>query len=299
MSHLLAHEVRNPLHGMIATLDALREKDLDSDSHDLVRSAQSAATSVVDVLSDVLDVEKWKTSRFALHLTPVHMEDLLEEIAAAYRVMAQVPLRIFVSPEVSMVWLDRPKVRQLLVNGLTNASKLTTSGCITLCVRSTGQYLTKQFTPKHITASTCGKESDAADDMSDIVRDLRLRYALFEVFDTGPGIDDHKQGELFQLFNSSLGRGSSGIGLPLCSTIVSSCGGEIGLENRQSSAACSSSDESQGKRCENGSRHGARFWFTFPYAPIVSDADRITCGREGVRGQRRAKRRPDIGKLMH
>ena len=218
----VSHEIRNPLTAIMGTIDLLElpgDEALRKTRIDLLRRS---ADTLLELVDDVLDFSKMEAGRISLNLKPIDPRNLVEELERSYRAQAMergLELYLELQPDLpETVMMDPIRVRQVLANLVSNAIKFTPSGSITIEVwRGEGD----------------GGEATIG----------------FGVEDTGIGIPDEAMEQIFEPYvqaerSTTEQYGGTGLGLPICSRLVSLMGGVLGLES------------------ELG--EGARFWFAIP-----------------------------------
>ena len=187
----MSHEIRSPMSGLLGVLDLLRGSDLNADQTRMAEMVHNSGTALLAVLNDILDFSKIEAG--AMHVTPepTRLRDLITKLVQPYAVTAAgkgVNLRLELSEEVpNCAVVDPLRLRQILNNLLSNATKFTSTGTIGLQV---------DVTP---TGSA-----------------PKLRFA---VSDTGMGMADDVLDRLFGPFmqaDGSTSRNFGGTGLGLC-----------------------------------------------------------------------------------
>jgi len=209
----MSHELRTPLTSVLGfTRLALEQPDLTDTSRGHVRKAANAGAALLATVNDILDFSKLEAGQLAIHPEPcdpavicAETLELFGEAAAA----KGVALRLRASGAPPMVSLDPSRLRQILLNLVSNAVKFSEAGAVTLSV-----------------------SWDAADE----------RLAV-SVRDQGPGIAQEQQVLLFRRFSqvdgsSTRRHGGTGLGLAICLGLVESMGGEIGVESAPGAGAC-------------------------------------------------------------
>ena len=211
----MSHELRTPLNAIIGFSGVLK------DSADLcerdARHAQlisEASSTLLLVVNDVLDFSKLESGAF--DLDPQPCDPMALALSATMLVEPQAKgrgLTLEVLGEGGNVRLlaDGPRLRQVLLNLLSNALKFTPDGGVTVQV----------------------EQSPAPDDAPAGARRLRI-----SVSDTGIGIPEAKLDAVFERFNQadvSVSRqfGGTGLGLAICKRIIGLMGGWIGVESRE------------------------------------------------------------------
>lgn len=203
---------RTPLNGVLGMLELLREQTLEKTTERFVHMAYISGSLLLNLINDILDLSKIEAGHMEISSDPFQMEDLLDYSLEIFKFKARekhVKLSLQCSPKVPKCVIgDVSRLRQVLLNLLSNAIKFTNSGSITVkCSVVHSPDLSKQF--------------------------VKL---LFQVIDTGVGIDDEEKSRLFSLFtklertrkNNPTG---SGLGLAICKQLVELMGGEIDVES--------------------------------------------------------------------
>ncbi|WP_091817904.1 CHASE domain-containing protein [Marinobacter mobilis] len=206
-----SHEIRTPLNAIIGLTHLLREENLSGAQHQLVDKIQMSGRSLLGIVNDVLDLSKIEADEMVLEQDPIDLRELLEEVVGVFAPQAEAKgLKFKFRVEQSVPkWIvsDVTRLRQILVNLLSNALKFTSVGQIVL-------------------------GAEIINGQSNLER-LRLF-----VEDTGIGVPTEKQPSLFQPFTqadvSTTRRfGGTGLGLSIVGKLGQLLGGDVGFESRE------------------------------------------------------------------
>jgi signal transduction histidine kinase/CheY-like chemotaxis protein len=205
----MSHEIRTPLNAINGLVHLLgRSEPLTTQQKTFVTHLQSSAQALFDLINDILDISKIESESFTLESAPFRLCDLVDEVEQIVGVKARekkLALLIDVAPLTGLTYLgDKARLRQVLINLMTNAVKFTALGSVTL----RGELMPE-----------------------------KSRLA-FEVIDTGIGIPADKQAEIFNKFSQadqSITKrfGGTGLGLHICRELVSRMGGRIILRSEE------------------------------------------------------------------
>ncbi len=204
----MSHELRTPLNGVIGMVDLLARTPLDGRQKRYVEVARASASLLLSVINDILDFSKIEAGKLELEHVEFSFRDAVEEVATMLELSAE-EKQLELSCETDAA-LDVPctgdpaRVRQILVNLVSNAIKFTSFGEVTVRARL--------------------DDGDAAG----------RRRVRVEVKDTGVGMPPEAQEKLFRPFSqvdasTTRQHGGSGLGLAICQQLVHRMGGEIGV----------------------------------------------------------------------
>ena len=130
----MSHELRTPLNAVIGFSDVLLDRmfgELTERQEEYVRDIGDSGRHLLELINEILDLSKIEAGRMEVDLAPVSLPDLLEHGVAMVRERAArqgVSLALDVAPEVGIVHADELKLKQVVLNLLTNAVKFTPAG---------------------------------------------------------------------------------------------------------------------------------------------------------------------------
>ena len=237
MLAVLAHEIRTPLHQVIGFIDLLMRTDLCDEQLDVVRHLQSSTTSLMSVINDVLDFTKLEAGKMEIERIPFDpclvCEGCIETTTA---VAAKKGLRLIkdIEPSVlgGLVMGDPNRIRQILLNLLSNSIKFTPSGGeITLTLKHFVVVNTQQN-------SDMNKEEEEKTEDDGRHDNKNHKHVLkFSVRDTGMGIPEEHIGFIFNKYkqtDASVSRkfGGTGLGLAICKSLSEAMDGSIQVTSK-------------------------------------------------------------------
>jgi signal transduction histidine kinase len=224
----MSHELRTPLNAIVGYSELLQEEveEILADEQ-LIRDLQKiniAGKNLLAIVSDILDISKIEAGKIDLCLDAFDVPQLIQEVVTTLEplMLANRNVICLDYPEqIEMMTADLTKVRQILLNLLSNAAKFTENGHIILEVRinnpeeNTGEQVTLNSTPVPPSESS---------------------WILFRVRDTGIGMSADQIGHLFQPFvqgddSTTRKYGGTGLGLALVKKFCELMGGEIAVKS--------------------------------------------------------------------
>ncbi|WP_175767009.1 ATP-binding protein [Burkholderia cenocepacia] len=203
----ISHEIRTPLNAMLGNLELLDKAPDPSRQKPRLHAVTSAARMLLDMLNNVLDMTKIEADRMTLETTSFRIDDLMRDVAELFEPVATakgIALRVDVEPSVAHAYLGDPmRVRQIVVNLVSNAIKFTDRGAVALSV-----------------SSSHGEATPVA----------------IRVSDSGIGMTADQLAHVFEPFaqaDVSIARrfGGTGIGLSLSHKLAESMGGHIAVDS--------------------------------------------------------------------
>ncbi len=203
----MSHELRTPLNAIIAAAELLTSTDLDSLQRSYTEAIDESAEALLAVISSILDFSKIEAGKLDLEMRTFDLEGLVEGAAGVLASQVRqkgLRLHVYVDPSIpGVVRGDADRLRQILLNLVSNAVKFTAEGKIFV------RALPVETSSRHA-----------------LVR--------FEVEDTGIGIEPDAVAKLFEPFvqadgSSSRRFGGTGLGLSISKRLVELMNGEIGV----------------------------------------------------------------------
>lgn len=227
----MSHELRTPLNAIINYSEMLQEDAQDSGSEDFLpdlEKIQTAGKHLLDMISDILDISKIEAGHVTLYLENFDVATMIEEVMTTAQPLVEKKgnvLALKTKGELGTMYADQPKVRQILLNLLSNAAKFTESGVITIGIERIQTQRKKSSKQK--------KNNDEL--LSGSVYDYPI--LIFQVSDTGIGMTDEQLEQIFKPFtqaDASTTRkyGGTGLGLTISQRLCQILGGEISVESQ-------------------------------------------------------------------
>jgi signal transduction histidine kinase/CheY-like chemotaxis protein len=203
---VVRHELRTPLAGIFGLLDLLQETDLNPDQRGYCAHAYGALLTMSQQLDDNLDFSKLEAGKMTITNASFDVHAFLGDLADFVRPLAHkknLSFALEIPPDFpSHIILDKLRLRQILLNLITNAIKYTDSGSVTVRARCTPDVSNGTFS------------------------------LMFTVIDTGLGLTPQHQRDLFQPFHQVKSQlSTTGLGLAIASRMAALFGGELLLDS--------------------------------------------------------------------
>ncbi len=210
---VMGHELRTPLSGIIGMLELLKDERLRPEQQETFNTLEQTSQTMLFMLNDMLDLAKMDAGKLQLTISQTDIVQMCRQVCDLMIGNARrqgIELLLFFEPTcVQSIATDEARLRQVLLNLVSNAIKFTRSGYVALRV--------------------------SAERINNGVNNSQ-QYLYFEIIDTGIGISEQEKGRLFSYFNQandtiSRNFGGTGLGLAISKNFVQMLGGEILLES--------------------------------------------------------------------
>jgi PAS domain S-box-containing protein len=207
----MSHEIRTPLNGVIGYTDLVMKTNLTDTQQQYLRIATQSASALLNIINDILDFSKIEAGKFELNIEKCDVYKLISDAAdiisfpiqnKGLEFLLNIPADL---PQ--FMWIDEVRLKQVLINLLTNASKFTEHGEIQLKIAILRQH-------------------PASGEMT----------CRFTVTDTGIGIRKEKQTQIFEAFSQEDGSttkkyGGTGLGLTISNKLLNLMGTHLQLSS--------------------------------------------------------------------
>ena len=206
---MISHELRTPMNGVLGAAQLLDGDHLTASQQRYVWMIRTSGDALLKLLNDVLDFAKIESGRIELEAIEVELPQLVEQVGAIWAAKAQakgLDCRLTIDPGTPATIIGDPtRLSQIVHNLLSNATKFTDQGHVSLTVRA------ERLAPR------------------------RARMTI-AVADTGPGITPEDHARLFQPFSqldsSSTRRfGGTGLGLAISRRLAEVIGGHLAVDS--------------------------------------------------------------------
>ncbi|NEP04655.1 MAG: PAS domain S-box protein [Okeania sp. SIO4D6] len=216
----MSHELRTPLNAIIGYSDLLREEAEDLGHEEFIPDLDQIKTSglhLLTIIQDILDISKVESGEMTIYEEEFDILTLIKEVQSIVQPLIKKngnSFEMHCSSEIGTMFADRTKIKQIVINLLSNASKFTHEGIITLKV-------VRKHNIEH-----------NGNGSSTLEIDQTLNQIIFSVTDTGIGMTPGQIEKVFQPFvqadNSTTRKyGGTGLGLSICQKFCEIMGGKI------------------------------------------------------------------------
>ncbi len=206
----MSHEIRTPLNGIIGFTDLLKNTNLDNIQKNYMNTINESAHSLMGLINDILDFSKIESGKFELEVNKYNIIELSSQIIELLKYDSNsknIDLKLNINDDVpKFLDLDSLRIRQILMNLLSNSVKFTEKGIVQLAISVVKKIDTDRF----------------------IIR--------FSIFDTGIGIEKEYQEKIFEAFsqgdNSTTRKyGGTGLGLTISNKLLQLMNSKLQLKS--------------------------------------------------------------------
>lgn len=205
----VSHELRTPLYGVVGLASLLQEENKNKEQVDDLKSLKFSADYLLALINDVLQMNKMESKLIHLENSPFNVRELFQGIVKTFentRNNKFVKMELEVDPEIPYLVGDAMRLSQIMMNLVGNAVKFTEKGKI--WIKAQNNY--------------CGNGKC---------------HVYFEVGDTGIGIPQNKQEEIFEEFSQlktqNLNYQGTGLGLPIVKKLLELYGSNVQVKSKE------------------------------------------------------------------
>lgn len=200
----MSHEIRTPMNGIFGSLQLLQQMQLDKSAHDLIESASFSTQNLLVIINDILDFSKIEAGKLSVANVPFDLLKTINSLKQDVKLLVEnkksLNFSISLSENIHQYWRSDPvRVKQILLNMVSNAVKFTEEGSVLVDIKDKGGL-------------------------------------QISITDTGIGMNDDMMSRLFGRFeqaDSSTTRkyGGTGLGFSITRSLIEMMGGTIEVKS--------------------------------------------------------------------
>ena len=201
-----SHELRTPLNGIIGSIRCVMDGFCNSEQEEkeYLQQADNSAVHLLEIIDDILSIAKIEAGKLSVNPEPVYLHQIVNEVVSLQTASLQskrLKFNRILCPENLIVYADPTKLKQVILNVISNSIKFTETGTISL------------------------------------ITHLEYPRAIITIIDTGIGIDPQQQSKLFRPFvmiDGSTTRkfSGTGLGLAISKNFMKMMGGDITISSQ-------------------------------------------------------------------
>jgi signal transduction histidine kinase/HPt (histidine-containing phosphotransfer) domain-containing protein len=208
---LMSHEIRNPINSIVGLIDLMQKCSDQKEKDNYIHLTQKASATLLELVNDILDLSKIEANKLVIENVQINLPQILEQLISLFSLpLSQKGIHLCSLHSLDLpekIYGDQMRIKQILMNFLTNASKFTLNGSITLNL----EY-------KRI--------------------NTKKGLFKFKVIDTGIGISEKDQSKIFSDY-TQISEGipynilGTGLGLSITRKLATLMGGDVGVQSKK------------------------------------------------------------------
>ncbi|MBF0258744.1 MAG: response regulator [Desulfamplus sp.] len=247
----MSHEIRTPMNGIIGLTDLLLMTGITDIQRDYLENLRYSSYSLLDIINDILDISKIESNKLELENIAFNLPDVVEKTVFMMNSRANekgIALVTAIEPDIPEIVIGDPvRIRQIVLNLVSNAVKFTEYGKVSVCVKKT---CVKYDYYRNCTLNIVSLIQNESQSQKETEHNQRYQCVEQEILpivisveDTGIGIPEKKLDNIFDNFTQADGSitrkyGGTGLGLSISRRLVQMMGGEITVQSIPGKGSC-------------------------------------------------------------